>query len=130
MHWNIPLNDCLILDLHFIAQLQAYSWYCLSFRHASPLGQFFRVASNELQLIHGYSSYVSVGSWNPIFRANIDIKIITPCIDKGLMLNVYHSKYDCIQGYLPNDNPTAANKSINNTRMFSIFKIYFLSFRS
>ena len=59
------LNDYLrILNLHFIAQLQAYSWYCLSFRHASPLGQFFRVASNELQLIHGYSSYVSVGSWN------------------------------------------------------------------
>ena len=56
------LSNC--VNLHFIAQLQAYSWYCLSFRHASPLGQFFRVASKELQLIHGYSSYVSVGSWN------------------------------------------------------------------
>ena len=52
------------VNLHFIAQLHAYELYCFSFRHASPLGQFFRVASNELQFVQGYSSYCCI-SWYP-----------------------------------------------------------------
>ncbi len=38
-----------------MAQFHAYS-KLMSFRHASPNGQFFFVASNELQLVQGYAS--------------------------------------------------------------------------
>jgi hypothetical protein len=38
-----------------MAQFQAYS-KLVSFKQASPLGQFFLVASKELQLVQGYAS--------------------------------------------------------------------------
>ena len=39
-----------------MAQFQAYVLNCLSLRQASPLGQFFFVASKELHAVQGYSS--------------------------------------------------------------------------
>ena len=57
--------------LHLMAQFQAYS-KLMSLRQASPKGQFFFVASNELQLVQGYASWVC-SKRNPRVVSHINV---------------------------------------------------------